>query len=259
MVFADALLAQRLEAARAANAGVVALAARAVLEWPAAAPFSRARIRPHPRRGYRSQRRGAEAQIGAVDTFFRSRGRPGPPSTSAPWPAGLLQALGERGYCRHGVQQRSGQAAGPLEIVLTPRVRRALAGEDDPWSYAVGRDSSTSPSSRPKRWTSAAPSSPCPERCAIWPSLRPAPPPEEPRWPYAWPGDPVRRQPPSPVRCHGLHRELIAARLNEAIAQGCDMATASTAPAGVSQRNYERAGFEVVYTKVDLGGVSAFP
>jgi len=31
-------------------------------------------------------------------------------------------------------------------------------------------------------------------------------------------------------RCHGLHRELIAARLNEAIAQGCDLATASTAP-----------------------------
>jgi hypothetical protein len=43
-----------------------------------------------------------------------------------------------------------------------------------------------------------------------------------------------------------------AARLNEAIAQGCDMATASTLPGGVSQRNYERAGVEVVYTKVTL-------
>jgi len=45
---------------------------------------------------------------------------------------------------------------------------------------------------------------------------------------------------------------LIAARLNEAIAQGCDLATASTLPGGVSQRNYERAGFEVVYTKLTL-------
>jgi hypothetical protein len=30
------------------------------------------------------------------------------------------------------------------------------------------------------------------------------------------------------------------------------MATASTLPGGVSQRNYQRAGFEVVYTKVTL-------
>ena len=58
-------------------------------------------------------------------------------------------------------------------------------------------------------------------------------------------------------RGRGLHRELIAARLNEAIAQGCDMATASTQPGSGSQRNYERLGFEVVYTKVTLalGGV----
>jgi GNAT superfamily N-acetyltransferase len=55
-------------------------------------------------------------------------------------------------------------------------------------------------------------------------------------------------------RRQGYHRELIAARLNEALAQGCDMATASTLPGGASQRNYERLGFEVVYTKVTLVG-----
>jgi hypothetical protein len=52
----------------------------------------------------------------------------------------------------------------------------------------------------------------------------------------------------------GLHRELITARLNEAIAQGCDLATASTLPGSGSQRNYERLGFEVVYTKITLVG-----
>ena len=52
----------------------------------------------------------------------------------------------------------------------------------------------------------------------------------------------------------GLHRELIAARLNEALAQGCDLATASTLPGSASQRNYERAGFVVVYTRVTLVG-----
>ena len=46
--------------------------------------------------------------------------------------------------------------------------------------------------------------------------------------------------------------ELIAARLNDAVAQGCDLATASTEPGTASQRHYERMGFEVVYTKVTL-------
>ena len=55
-----------------------------------------------------------------------------------------------------------------------------------------------------------------------------------------------------PYRRHGLHRELIAARLNEALARGCDLATASTSPGSTSQRNYERMGFQVVYTKVTL-------
>ena len=55
-------------------------------------------------------------------------------------------------------------------------------------------------------------------------------------------------------RRQGFHRELIAARLNEAIALGCDMAMAATLPGSTSQRNYERLGFEVVYTKVTLVG-----
>ena len=40
----------------------------------------------------------------------------------------------------------------------------------------------------------------------------------------------------------------------EALAQGCDLATASTLPGSGSQRNYERLGFEVVYTRVTLEG-----
>lgn len=53
-------------------------------------------------------------------------------------------------------------------------------------------------------------------------------------------------------RRQGLHGELIGARLNEAIAQGCDLATASTLPGSQSHRNYARAGFQVAYTKVTL-------
>ena len=52
----------------------------------------------------------------------------------------------------------------------------------------------------------------------------------------------------------GMHRELILARLHEALARGADLATASTLPGSGSQRNYERAGFRVAYTKVTLVG-----
>jgi GNAT superfamily N-acetyltransferase len=59
-------------------------------------------------------------------------------------------------------------------------------------------------------------------------------------------------------RRRGLHYELIAARLNEAMARGCHLATAGTQPGSASQRNYERLGFEVVYTKVTLTDAVSF-
>lgn len=53
-------------------------------------------------------------------------------------------------------------------------------------------------------------------------------------------------------RGQGLQLALIRARLARAAAEGCDLATASTLPGSVSQLNYERAGFRVVYTKLNM-------
>lgn len=50
----------------------------------------------------------------------------------------------------------------------------------------------------------------------------------------------------------GLHAALIRERLRAAVRAGCGLATASTLPGSVSQRNYERSGFQVAYTKVTL-------
>ena len=47
----------------------------------------------------------------------------------------------------------------------------------------------------------------------------------------------------------GIQGALIARRLQDAARAGCDLAVASTAPGSVSQRNYERAGFRIAYTK----------
>jgi len=53
-------------------------------------------------------------------------------------------------------------------------------------------------------------------------------------------------------RGEGLQTKLIRARLSMAAEAGCDLVTADTAPGSQSQRNYERQGFRVVYTKVTL-------
>ena len=52
------------------------------------------------------------------------------------------------------------------------------------------------------------------------------------------------------ARGHGLQLALIRHRLRRAAQLGCDLATASVAPGGVSHRNYERAGFQLVYGRV---------
>jgi hypothetical protein len=50
----------------------------------------------------------------------------------------------------------------------------------------------------------------------------------------------------------GLQSALIRRRLRDAVEAGCDLAAACTAPGSISQRNYERAGFQVAYTKTVL-------
>lgn len=53
-------------------------------------------------------------------------------------------------------------------------------------------------------------------------------------------------------RRRGLHRALIRARLAYARELDCDLAVAATLPGSYSQLNYERCGFQVVYTKVNM-------
>ena len=50
----------------------------------------------------------------------------------------------------------------------------------------------------------------------------------------------------------GLQDALIRERLRAAVGEGCDLATAATLAGSVSQRNYERNGFRVAYTKATL-------
>ena len=53
-------------------------------------------------------------------------------------------------------------------------------------------------------------------------------------------------------RGRGLHRAIINARIAWGAEHGCDTATAATLPGSISQRNYQRAGFQIAYTKTNM-------
>jgi len=52
------------------------------------------------------------------------------------------------------------------------------------------------------------------------------------------------------ARGRGAHAALLAARLEDAAARGCDLAAIGAAPGSPSQRNAERHGFRIAYTRI---------
>jgi ribosomal protein S18 acetylase RimI-like enzyme len=55
-------------------------------------------------------------------------------------------------------------------------------------------------------------------------------------------------------RRRGVQNALLAARLADAAAAGCDLAVVTTQPGSVSQRNVQRQGFDLLYTRAVLVG-----
>jgi GNAT superfamily N-acetyltransferase len=54
-------------------------------------------------------------------------------------------------------------------------------------------------------------------------------------------------------RKRGAQRALLEARLQYAFEQGCDLATMGALPGSASQRNAERQGFRIAYTRIKWG------
>jgi GNAT superfamily N-acetyltransferase len=193
-----------------------------------------------------------EAELSGIEAFFRSRGAQVTFDLAPLADAGLFEALGERGYRITEFNNVLVRRLAGLEIAFTPRVRRTITGEDDLWAHVlgegffenaeltgeemdIGRDLFrmsgamcylASVDGEASAGAALTVRDGLATLCADGTIAR--------------------------FRRLGLQRELIAARLNEASAQGCDLATATTLPGSQSQRNYERMGFGVVYTKVTL-------
>ncbi len=255
MIFADALLARRLEAAEAANArGSSGQPGTAVLEAAGGCAIFTGVDSPLSHTvGAGTNGPVTEAEIDAIETFFRSRGAKVTFDICPLADPGLVSALSERGYRVSEFNNVLVRRLAGIEIALTPRARRAIPGEEDLWAYTVGRGffeqaQLTTEEMDVGRAIFAMRGALCylastsagvvaaAAACAVRDGLATL----------------FADSTVAGFRREGMHRELIAARLNEAIAQGCDMATASTLPGSASQRNYERMGFQVVYTKITM-------
>jgi GNAT superfamily N-acetyltransferase len=256
LAFADGALARRLEAAEAANArgctcgipGAASLdiAGGSAIFVGAESPLTQAV-------GVGLCGHVTPGEIDALEEFFGERGAAVSIDLCPLADPPMLETLSARGYRPTEFNNVLVKALGGGEIVLTPRVRRAIACEEDSWSHAVGRGFFEQPDLTTEemdvgRAIFAMPGAMC--YLAVAESGEPAG-----GGALAVHNGLATLFADSTIPAYrrlGLHRELIAARLNEAIARGCDLATASTQPGSASQRNYERLGFEVVYTKVTM-------
>src|SRR5687768_2486190 len=141
MRFADIQLARRLEAAETANA-------RGCSEYPGAAfleiaggcaIFVGAESPLTQAVGLGVNGPVKERDIWQMETFFRTRGAPVSIDLCPLADPGLLPLLANRGYHAAQFNNVLVKHLSGTEIVLTPRVRRALAGDADLWSHTVGR------------------------------------------------------------------------------------------------------------------------
>jgi GNAT superfamily N-acetyltransferase len=256
MIFADVHLARRIEAAEAVNARGCAPEHKAVLEIGGGCGVFAGADSPLTQTvGIGLSGPVSDAQLARLEAFFHSRGAGVAIDLCPLADPDLLGQLSTRGYRVTEFNNVLVKVLAGTEIVLTPHVRRAIQEERDFWSHTVGhgffekvelttdemdvgRAIFTMPGAVCYLAASAAGAPAGGGAMAIHGGLATL---------FADSTIPeFRRQ--------GLHREVITARLNEAIAQGCDLATASTQPGSGSQRNYERLGFQVVYTKITMRG-----
>jgi hypothetical protein len=257
MIFADAALARRIEAAEAAIArGTSAQPGSAILEAAGGCAIFVGADSPLTHAvGMGLNGPVPLSILDDVECFFRSRAAKVTVDVCPLADPGFVQALSDRVYRVAEFNTVLVRRLAGFEIALTPRARRAVAGEEDLWSHTVGRgffehSDLTTAEMDVGRAIAAMPGALCYLAATTSGSVAAG-------GAMAFHDGVATLFADGTVttfRREGMQRELIAARLNEAAARGCDLVTASTLPGSGSQRNYERMGFQVAYTKVTMVG-----
>jgi GNAT superfamily N-acetyltransferase len=191
-------------------------------------------------------------EIDRVEEFYRTRGAAVNVELCPLADASLVELLADRGY---GVTEFNNVLVRPLagtELAPAETVRLACAGEGHLWALTVGCGFLEKDDLTPEEIGVGS---------AIWHM-------QGSRCYLAFSGARAAAAAAMTIngglatlfadgtltafRGAGLQGALIRERLRAAVAEGCDVATASTLPGSVSQRNYERHGFRVAYTKAIL-------
>jgi GNAT superfamily N-acetyltransferase len=195
-----------------------------------------------------------EAELAEIEAFFRSRGAPVSFELAPLAHPDFIQALTDRGYRITEFNNAMVRRLQHYNIAFTPRVRRALPGEDDVWAHTLGHGFFENSELTEEEMDVGRDLFRTPGALAYFASIDG----ETAAGAALFIRDGLATLCADGAVPHfrrrGLQSELILARLNEAAARGCDLATASTAPGSLSQRNYERLGFQVAYTKLTLKG-----
>lgn len=195
-----------------------------------------------------------EAEVAGIEAFFRSRGADVQLDLAPLADPGLFQALGDHGYRITEFNNVLVRRLPGYELALAARVRRAQPEEAGLWAHTLGEGFFEKPELTQAEMNIGLDLFRTPNSLCYLASIEGR---------IGAGGALLIRDGLATLcadgtitefRRRGLQSELILARLNEAAARGCDLATASTLPGSQSQRNYERAGFQVAYTKLTLVG-----
>jgi GNAT superfamily N-acetyltransferase len=194
-----------------------------------------------------------ETEIEIIETFFQCRGARVTIDFCPLADSGLLERLAKRHYRPTEFNNVLIKPLAGSGVTVAPRVRRALPEESELWSRTVGQGffeqaELTSEEVQVGHAVFAMEGSHCYLAAAQTGEIAGGSAMVVRDGLAVLFADGVTKS----FRRQGLHAELIAARVNDAVALGCDLATASTLPGSQSQRNYTRAGFQVAYTKVTL-------
>ena len=250
---ADRALAQRIEAADAANIHNMLLDAAPFAAEPAAggwAIFAGAGSPMTHLVGAGMAGPVSEQELDRVEAFYRERGSSCIIDLCPLADEGLIRAVQTRPYCAvefNNILVRRLAGAGDIPVPGAS-VRRIAAGEYEDWRRVVAAGFADADEPPPGALDAFAATGPPPHcflaeaegrgEAAAAMAIDSG---------VAWLfGDATQPR----ARGRGLQTALIRARCGWAGGNGCDVACAAVLPGSASHRNYERAGFRLVYMRV---------
>jgi len=193
------------------------------------------------------------ADLDAVEAFFAARGAAPAVDLCPLADESLLALLRERGY-RPSIWFSIVYAPLPLAIPIDPAVQVELAGpaDADLWLRTVGAGFVEGAEPDPATIAAVTPNFYAPAGACYLARVDGEPAGGGGAYEHGGAVELGGASTHPRFRRRGVQRSLIARRLADAAAAGCDLALSLTEPGSASQRNLERHGFRLAYNRLTL-------